>query len=234
MARHPVSRRVHKQAAQPDDIFVERVLATSLWARTHGKFLIIGVVVLVVAVVAFAVIRSTRANDRARAALEINTLRQTAQSGNPAVAIRDIQSFLSSYGGTPAAAEARLLLAQAHLQANQPLQAVEAASGQANDLDEPLGVQAAFLLGTAYENQNEYDRAEETYLRVAEDAPFDYQRVQGLENAARVRVERGNAAGAGELYDRLIALLPETSPERGVYQMRKAEALALGNRPAAN
>lgn len=233
MARHPVSRRVHKQTAEPDDVFVERVLATSLWARTHGKLLIIGAVVLVVAVVAFAVIRSTRANDRARAALEINALRQTVQAGNPALAIRDIQGFLTSYGDTPSGDEARLLLAQAYLQANQPQQAVDAVQGEAADLDEALGVQAAFLLGTAYENLNDYDRAEETYLRIADNAPFDYQSVQGLENAARVRVERGNAAGAAELYDRLIGMLPETSPERGVYELRKAEALALANRPSS-
>jgi len=232
MARHPVSRRVHKQTAEPDDVFVERVLATSLWARKNSRILTIGAVVLVVAAVAFAVIRSTRASDRARAAIEINSLRQAVQAGNPALAIRDIQSFLASYGGTPSAHEARLLLAQAHLQANQPQEAAEAVRGEAADLDEPVGVQAAFLLGTAYENMNDYDRAEATYLRIASDAPFDYQRVQGLENAARVRVERGNATGAAGLYDRLIAMLPEASPERGVYEMRKAEALALGNRPA--
>src|SRR5690606_29297440 len=159
--------------------------------------------------VAFAVMRSTRASDRARADLEINTLRQTAQAGNPAVAIRDIQAFLASYGSTPAAEEARLLLAQSYLEANQPQQAVDALRASAADVVEPLGVQAAFLMGAAYEAMNDYDGAERVYLRVADGAPFDFQRVQALEHAARVRIERGNATAAAELYDRLIAMLPE-------------------------
>jgi predicted negative regulator of RcsB-dependent stress response len=234
MARHPVSRRVHRPPAQPDDIFVERVLATSIWARTHGKLIIAGAVVLVIAVIAFVVIRNTRANERAQAAIAMNAVRQSAQAGNPAVAIRDLQTFLSSYGDTPAGDEARLMLARAQLEANQPQQAVDAVAGEASDLGAPLGVQAAFLLGTAYENLNDYDQAEATYLRIGEGAPFDYQQAQGLENAARVRIERGNPAGAAELYDRLIALLPETSQERTIYEMRKAEALALANRPAGS
>jgi predicted negative regulator of RcsB-dependent stress response len=234
MTRHPVSRRVHRQPTQPDDIFVDRVLETTVWARTHSRTLVIGGVVLVVGLAAFLWIRSSRAADRSAAATELTTLRQTVQAGNPAVAIRDLQTFLDRFGDTPAGPEARLMLARAYVQAGQGQQAIELLEGQARDLDEPLGTQAAFLLGSAYESLNRYDDAEQTYLRIGDAARFDFQQAQALENAARVRVERGNPAGAAELYDRLIALLPETSPERTVYEMRKAEALALANRPTSN
>jgi tetratricopeptide (TPR) repeat protein len=233
MTRHPTSRRVHRQAAQPDDVFVERVLETSAWATTHARSLIIGAVVVLVLVVSVLWIRSSRAADLAAAATELTTLRQTVQAGNPAAAIRDLQTYVDRFGGTPAGAEARLLLAQSHLQAGQGQQAVNVIEQQARNLGEPLGTQAALLLGSAYESLNRWDDAEQTYLRIADGARFDYQKVQALENAARVRVERGEPAGAVELYDRLIALLPETSPERTVYEMRRAEAQALANRPPA-
>jgi predicted negative regulator of RcsB-dependent stress response len=234
MARHPVSRRVHRQPTAPDDVFVDRVLETTVWARTHARTLIIGAVLLVVALVAFVWIRASAAADSAAAATELTTLRQTVQGGNPAVAIRDLQSFLERFDDTPAAPEARLMLARAHLEAGQGQQAIDAIQADARALDEPLGTPAAFLLGSAYESLNRYDEAEQTYLRIADGARFDHEKILGLENAARVRVERGNPAGAAELYDRLMAILPETSPDRTVYEMRKAEALALASRPASN
>jgi tetratricopeptide (TPR) repeat protein len=234
MTRHPVSRRVHRQAAQPDDVFVERVLETSAWATQHARTLIIGAVVVVVLLVSVLWIRSSRAAERAAAATELTTLRQTALAGNPAVAIRDLQAYLDRFGDTPAGAEARLLLARAHLQAGQGQQAVDAIEAQARDLGDPLGPPAALLLGSAYESLNRWDDAEQTYLRIADAAPFEYQQIQALENAARIRIERGEPAGAVELYDRLMSELPETSPERSVYEMRKAEAEALANRPPSS
>jgi tetratricopeptide (TPR) repeat protein len=234
MTRHPVSRRVHRQETQPDDVFVERVLETSAWASTHARLLIIGAAVVAVLLVSVLWIRSSRAADRAASATELTTLRQTVQAGNPAVAIRDLQSFLDRFGGTPAGTEARLLLARAHLQAGQGQEAIDAVETQARDLTEPLGTPAAFLLGSAYESLTRWDDAEQTYLRIADAAPFDFQKIQALENAARIRIERGEPAGAVELYERLIGLLPVTSPERSVYEMRKAEAAALASRPAAS
>ena len=47
---------------------------------------------------------------------------------------------------------------------------------------------------------------------------------EALERAAGLRMTRGNAAGAIELYDRALKTLPEGSPDRGVYEMRIAEA----------
>lgn len=234
MTRHPVSRRVHRQEVEADDVFVERVLETSAWASTHARSLIIGAAVVAVLLVSVLWIRSSRAADRAAAATELTTLRQTVQAGNPAVAIRDLQSFLDRFGGTPAAAEARLMLARAHLQAGQGQEAIDVIEPQARDLGEPLGPPAAFLLGSAYESLTRWDDAEQTYLRVADSAPFDFQKIQALENAARIRVERGQPSGAVELYDRLLGMLPATSPERSVYEMRKAEAGALANRPASS
>jgi predicted negative regulator of RcsB-dependent stress response len=233
MARHPASRRVHRRPSAPDDRFVEGVLESTAWAKTHARTLIIGGITVILLAVALLWWRTSRSALAESATTRLTTLRQTVQTGNPAVAIRDLEAFLQNFGSTAAADEARLLLASAQLEAGQPQPAVETVQELAVDLDQPMGPPAAFLLGAAYEALNQFDRAEEVYLRVGNDARFDYQQRQGIEHAARVRLENGNPAGAAELYDRLIAMLPDASPERAVFEMRRAEAQALAARPSA-
>lgn len=227
MPRHPTARRVRRPPPAPDDVFVERVLGTTAWASTHRRAIIVGSVSLLVIVVGFLYYRNYRATLNERAGTELAQLRQTVQSGNSALAIRDAEQFIERFGSTPSAPEARLMLAEAYLASGQFQQAIETIDAQASDLDEPMGPPAAFLLATAHEVGNQLDDAEEVYLRIAQDAPYEYQRENALDAAARVRLERGDAQGAVELYDRLLETLSEDSPDRIIYEMRRAEARAL-------
>jgi Tfp pilus assembly protein PilF len=86
------------------------------------------------------------------------------------------------------------------------------------------------LLGAAYEAGKQPDKAEQTYLQVADKARFGFEKREGLERAAGIRIQKGNPAGAAELYDRALKTLPEDSPERTVYLMRIAEINAAGAR----
>lgn len=226
MARHPTARRVHHERTSPDDTFVEGALRTTAWAQEHRRLLILGTVTFLVVAAALFLYRRNQQILRDRAAIEIIQIRQTAQGGNPALTIRDAEGFLGTYGGTAAATEARLLLGQAYLASNQPQQAIDVVSALAGDLESPSGVSAALLTAAAHEAATRFDEAERVLLRIADTAPHDYQKIAALDNAARIRVERGNAAGAAELYTRLLDLLPEDSQDRPVFEMRRAEALA--------
>lgn len=231
MARHPTARRTHRDPdSTGDDAFIERVLETSAWARENRTPLIAGLVVVAILLVGFLIYRSNTERLRTRAAIEILQVRQSAQMGNPAVTIRDAETFLQTFGGTPTAIEARLLLGQAYLESNQPDQALEAVSGVGN-LRSPSGVSAAMLEAAAHEAATRYDEAERVLLRVASGAEFDYQQVAALDNLARIRAERGNAAGAVEAYDRILQTLPEDSPDRPVFAMRRAEAQSTAASP---
>jgi tetratricopeptide (TPR) repeat protein len=226
MTRHPTARRVHREDSTPDDAFVAGVLETSVWAQEHRKPLIIGAITVVVLVLATFLFMTTRANTRARAAEQLTTVRATALSGNNQLAIRDLEAFLRSFGGTPSAPEARLMLGRAYLDEGQPQKTIETLSGQAGDVGNIMGVNAALLVAAAHEAAQQSDRAEEVYLRIAEGARFLYQKQEALDNAARVRLERGNPAGAVELYQRLIELTPENDASRPVYELRASEARA--------
>ena len=73
----------------------------------------------------------------------------------------------------------------------------------------------------AYEEAASWDQAEFVYLRVADEAELSFQVREALTDAARIRMARGDRAGAIELYDRILDDLEETDPSRGLYEMRR-------------
>jgi predicted negative regulator of RcsB-dependent stress response len=232
MTRHPTARRVHRQETGTDDAFVAGVLETSVWAKQHQRILIISAAVAAIIIVGLVLWLNNRASTRAAAVEELTRVRAVVMSGNNPLAINDLQGFLARFGGTPSAAEARLHLGQALLRNGQAQQAIEALRPLARDVDDDMGANAAFLTAVAYETLQEPHRAEEIYLRVADEARFLFHRQEALDNAARIRVQRGDAAGAAQLYERAVEITPETNPDRQVLELRLGEARALAASPA--
>ena len=227
MPKHPTARRVHREADSPDDAFVANVLEASVWAKKNSRLLLIAGIVLVVGVLGTLYYVNYRAQMREQAGARLNQVRQTVASGNPTLAARDLQTFIEQFGNTPAGDEARLLLAQVHLHANAPEKALDVAAPLAGDKDDVLGATAALLQAAAYEQAKQLEQAEQTYLSVADQAPFSYQRYQALDRAAILRMDAGNAAGAAELYRRILESAPETLPQRPLYELRLGEAEAM-------
>lgn len=223
MTGHPTSRRAPSPAVEPDDAVVAGFLSAANWVRSHSRLVTIGIVLVAIGVFAIVQYVNYRAELKERASIELLEVRQTAASGNIPLAIRDLETFAERFDGTPAAAEARLLLGQLHLSQGNAAQAVEAIRPVA-DGDDPLtSTSAGLLLAGAHEAAGEPMEAEQAYLRVAANASLDFQKREALEDAARIRAERGDADGAVELYDQLIGLTQADSPERDVYEMRRME-----------
>jgi predicted negative regulator of RcsB-dependent stress response len=219
--KHPGAARVKRQR-HDEDVFVESVLESSVWAKTHGRTLAYVGVAVFLLLVAGIYYRNFQQNARERSTVELNQVRQTVLSGNKQLAQTDLRQFVAKYGNTPAGAEARTMLAQLYLSTNQPQQAIDVIKPIADDVDESAA--AAFLMAGAYEALKQPERAEEAYLRIADKARFGFEKREALERAAGLRMAKGNAAGAIELYDRALKSLPEDSPDRSVYEMRIAEA----------
>jgi len=234
MVRHPTARRVHRPAESSDDTFVVGVLESSAWAKRHSRTLIVGGVLLALLLLGFLYYRSQAAATRERSTMELERVRMTLLTGNTALAVGELQAFVNQYGGTPAGNEARLLLGQALMESGQPQQALEAVDRLARNPGEPLGASAAFLAGAAHESLGAAQQAEQEYLRVADRARFDFQRIEALDKAARLRIQAGNPAGAVELYQRAIDMIPmERAADRSLFMMRQAEAQALAQTGAA-
>jgi predicted negative regulator of RcsB-dependent stress response len=226
MARHPTAHRVHREHVAPDDAFLEGALKTTAFVQQNRRLLITAVVSVVVLGLLLFVWRNNTRRLTEAAAVEILQVRQTAQSGNPALTIRDTEAFLDRFGSTPSAVEAKLLLGQAYLESNQAQPAIDAVRDLAGNLSTPSGISAAMLTAAAHEAAARFDEAEQILLRIADRAEFDYQKTTALDNAARIRLERGQPAAAADLYDRILQLLPTDSQDRPVFEMRRAEARA--------
>lgn len=226
MPRHPTARRVHRPPAADDDAFVAGVLETTAWAKTHRRALVFGGIGIIAAALFLFLFFTTRSAKREQAMAQLTQVRGTSLSGNNQLAIRELEQYVASYGGTPPAAEARLLLARAYLDGGQVDRAIETIARQARDVDNVVGVNAAFLLAAAHETAQQYQRAEEVYLRVADRAEYLFQKQEALDNAARLRIEQGDAAGAAQLYERILTITPITDGNRQVFELRAGEARA--------
>lgn len=226
MTRNPTARRVHRDPA-PDDVFVARVLETSAWAKQNSRTLVIGGIITAVVVVGLLYFVTSRRAERAQAATQLTQVRAVALSGNSQLSVRELEQFLARFGGTPSADEARLLLGRAYLEMGQARQAIDAVESLADDLDSGLGVNAALLTASAHEASQEPHLAEQIYLALADEAEYLFQRQDALDNAARIRLQRGDAAGAAELYQRLLDITPLNNTERPIFELRLGEAQAL-------
>lgn len=228
MARHTTVRA--KNADADEDKFIGTILEATTWTRRHARLLIAAVVVVVVALAAAVYYRSYRANLEARAATDLVPIRQELASGNPALATKDLGTYVTKYDGTRAGREGRILLAQSYLDQSKPADAVKAVQPIADDVSKPEGTTAAFLLAAAYEGSNDTKNAVATYLRIADNAPYAFQREQALDEAGALRLQHGDAAGAAQLYERLVEMAPDTAAQHSIFEMRLAEAKAEAQR----
>lgn len=222
--RHPTRRRVPSaQREDADDVFAARVFVFSTWAKNNSQTLILVGVALVLAVGGLVYYLSYRSDLNRQAILELERVQQTVAFGLAQEAEVEIRRYIERFGGTRHATEAQLLLGQLHLTEGRPEQAVAVLEDAPRSGSDPIRIQARTLLGRAYEDVGRWQDAERQYLSAADAAQLDFERRDALADAARVRIQLGNHAGAAELYRRILDDLPTTHRERGMYEMRLAE-----------
>lgn len=211
-------------AADTDDVVMARALQLSTWARRNARLVMGIAAVALLGVLAYLFYGYQKRQSEERASIAFTRVEQTALSGNATLAQRDLQDFVRRFDGTVQADQARMLLAKVHLDAGRAreavtvLQAVDARPGTT------VGSQAAMLLGAAQNQAGNRQAAIESYVRVADAAELDYEKEQALREAAILRLEGGDFAGAAELFRRLRDMMEEGSFERSVYEMYLAEA----------
>ncbi|HEX7243210.1 MAG TPA: tetratricopeptide repeat protein [Longimicrobiaceae bacterium] len=210
--------------ADSDDVVMARALQLSEWARKNARVVMGIAAVALLAVAAYLFYGYQKRQSEERAAIAYARVEATALSGNATLAQRDLQDFVRRFDGTIQADQARLLLAKVHLDAGKAREAVTVLEAVDEGPGEPVGAQAAMLLGAAQNQAGNRQAAIQSYLRVADAAELDYEKESALSEAAILRQEGGDFAGAAELYRRLRDMAEEDSFERTLYEMRLAEA----------
>ncbi|HLL45727.1 MAG TPA: tetratricopeptide repeat protein [Longimicrobiaceae bacterium] len=207
-----------------DDVVMVRALQLSEWARRNARVVIGVSAIAIVAVLAYLFYGYQKRQSEERASIAFSQVEQTALSGNATLAQRDLTTFIRRFDGTVQADQARLLLAKVHLDAGKAREAVTVLQAVEEGPATPVGAQGAMLLGAAQNQAGNRQAAIASYLRVAEAAKLQYQQEAALAEAALVRQQGGDFAGAAELYRRLIGMVEEGSFDRSMYEMRLAEA----------
>lgn len=222
--RHPGARRtLNESPAEPDDLFIARVLGLTNWARGNQQLLTVGVVVGTILLLGGLYFRSYQSNLGEQAAQQLEVIHQSISISDTEGAKIDLATFLDRFGGTAYEGEARLVLGELYLQSGEPQQAQAVLGPLGASPRSPIEFQGAALLGAAYEQDERWDDAEETYLRIADRSDLDFQVRDALGAAARIRSGRGDTGGAIELYERVLEELEANSPDRGRYEMRIEE-----------
>lgn len=223
--RQPGSRRA-KGSQDPDDVFVAKVLHAGKWAESNQQLITILIVVVAIAFAGLLYYRSYRGSLDQQAAQQLELVYQSVAIQDTEGAVGQLVTFLERFGGTAYAGEARLLLGDLYLRSDRAEQALAVLEPIGASPRSPIDLQGAALLAAAYEQVGRADEAEATYMRIVDRSDMDFQVRNALAAAARIRRDRGDAAGAIELYERALEGLDAEDPQRGLYEMRIAEIRA--------
>lgn len=234
--RHPGQRRrlTQNKVDEDEDVFIAKILQFWTWAGSNQHFLTISAVVVVVGVAGFLYYRSYRKGLVAQAGTQLEQIHQSIALADTAGARSQLQVFVTRFGGTPYEGEARLLLGEIDLEGGNAKQAQNVLQPIGSSPSTPIELQAAGLLARSYEQENRWKEAENLYLLIADRSNLDFQVQSALANAARIRANHGDKAGAAKLYKRILAAMDKNAPDRGLYEMRLAEVTTEAEQPQAS
>lgn len=227
--RHPTSRRKPEEKKEAEDVFVEKVVDLTTWAKNNSQTLVLAGIALVVVAAGVWYYLNYRTTVRQQAVAQLEEVQQSVGFGDRETAKAELYQYIERFQDTPYAMEARLVLGQVLLDDENPSEAAEVLAPAVQAMEsQPIGLQAAFLLASAYEQEGRTDEAERLYIRISNAAEMGFQIREALAHAARIRTANGQFSGAAELYEDILATLEEADPERAVWEMRLAEVLARG------
>ncbi len=162
-------------------------------------------------------VAATGALDEARVAL---------QSGNLPLAASDLSRIVGTYGGTVAADEAAILLAQVRLEQAQPtVAAEELRAALAGGMRSQFEAAAYGLLGTSLEEIGNHREAAGAFQRASETSWYDYLAAQYLNDAARAFIAARDTTSAMAVFERILSD-HEEAPAATEARVRLAELRA--------
>lgn len=210
-----------------DDKFVITSLRLLGWARENTRALVLALVA--VGILAAGVVYYIDYRNRVEevASTNLQNIRFELSSGNTSQTIESLRNYIGRFGSTSYGNEARILLAHSLLLENRPDEALEVAREASQDMgNDPLATRAGFLMGAAYEQIGDTASAVQVYEQLGRVAELSPEKIRAFETAAILEAARGNSQQAVALYERILSLIPEDSPQRAFYEMKAAEAAA--------
>lgn len=192
------------------------------WARANSSKLSIGGIVLVAVAAVVFLWRASADKKELRASEALANAQAVVQSGNAALAQSDLQALLRRYGGTSAAIQARMLLAQVHFGGGK----IDEGLRELNEISSP-GIYAASvhaLKGAGLEQSGKPAEAAAEFERAAGASTTDIGKASYQSEAARAHVTAGNVEAAKRIWQALAT--DDTNPMAGEAKVRLGEISA--------
>ena len=132
---------------------------------------------------------------------------RSVTAGNLPLAESDLRKMIQRYDGTPAAAQARLQLAQVLYDQRKFQQGVDELKKSEDKIDksERYGSGVHLVLAAGLEQLRKFDEAASQYEKAAKVARFDADRQRYLSLAAAAYLSGGNKAKASQIWTELGA-----------------------------
>ncbi len=225
-----IATKAKKEQVNTEDRVMEGVVTASVWAEQNRRLVTLGTVALVAIIFAGWAYVDYRGKMTERGAVRLDEIRMTAAAGAPSPQIQaELSEFISQFGSTPFAGEARLYLAQLEFRQND-LEAAIHTLEPAADLSAgtPVAFRAASSIAAAEEMAGRPDEAIQWHERIASEAKFDFQRHDALAEQARIHAQEGRLDRSEELYRQLLdAEEAAGGDQASVWAIRLGEIEAL-------
>lgn len=194
------------------------------WFTLHGKKLALGAIALLVIAAAVWFYRSSTATTRRSAESALYSAQGALASGNVQLAQTDLAGVVTRFGGTPAATQAAMLLAQLHYDAQDwdagiaALREVERSAGH--------GFEAAVqtLIAVGLEGSGDFAAAAAAHRAAADASTFDLERQSNLIAAAHAYVAAGDTGAAVRIWEEIA--VDQDSPLAAEARVRLGELTA--------
>lgn len=210
----------------PDASDSPMAVESTFFTPARLKMLGIGAAIVAVAAIAVWFVITSGQRKEAFAAQALEQARSTAEQGNIADAVQQFEKVVELYGGTSAAHEATLGMAQARLVAGQNELAISTLEEFIkSNPPATYASPANGLLGTGYENVGRYDDAVAAYQKAADESDVSYLKAILMLDAGRSAKLAGKADTARKIYEKIIADHGDT-PARSEAEVRLAELTA--------
>ena len=173
------------------------------WFHVNQRWVAAGAVVALVAVLGGWYVTRAKALKNENADKQLLLAKQSVASGNVPLAESDLQKVADRFSGTPAGAEAGMMLGQLKLDKGDYQGAATYLAKLAGDLSGPNAASARALLGDAYAQLGKPAEAAAEYERAAAETAMPNEKASLLAKAGHAYMTAGKQPEARKIWQAL-------------------------------
>ncbi|HTD63070.1 MAG TPA: tetratricopeptide repeat protein [Gemmatimonadaceae bacterium] len=200
----------------------ERTESLQEWARLYTRELSIAGVILVALIGVLWLYRYSSRQQLQRADAQLASPLRSLAAGNVPLAQTDLKRIITRFGGTPAATQASMILAETYYAQGKyidGLSTLQTAPRSGASAPFAPGVEA--LIGDGYSEEAKYQDAATHYLAAASASPFPNDQAHFKANAARAYTNAADTAHAVAIWRELAK--NDATPQAAEAHLRLGE-----------